>query len=76
MIKTLSPPHRPGDAAAEAEARREPAEDAKAYGWQVPDGTTHNWGTMVEAIQDHIGRFAPQLAARALAAACARGTCC
>ncbi|XP_066925765.1 thioredoxin reductase 1, cytoplasmic-like [Clytia hemisphaerica] len=28
--------------------------DAKAYGWSTPEKNTHNWETMVQAIQDHI----------------------
>ncbi|XP_052213921.1 thioredoxin reductase 1, cytoplasmic-like isoform X3 [Dreissena polymorpha] len=30
-------------------------EDAKHYGWQVPEKVEHNWTTMKNAIQDHIG---------------------
>jgi len=29
--------------------------DAKEYGWDVPEKTTHNWEKMVEGVQDHIG---------------------
>lgn len=29
--------------------------DAKAFGWQVPDKVNHDWETMRNAIQDHIG---------------------
>ena len=30
-------------------------QDAAKFGWNVPDKVTHNWGTMVSNIQDHIG---------------------
>ncbi|KAK7102055.1 thioredoxin reductase 1, cytoplasmic-like isoform X2 [Littorina saxatilis] len=29
--------------------------DAKAFGWEVPEGIKHNWDNMKNAIQDHIG---------------------
>ncbi|XP_046655246.1 thioredoxin reductase 1, cytoplasmic-like isoform X2 [Daphnia pulicaria] len=29
--------------------------DAKKFGWELPETATHNWKTMVEAIQAHIG---------------------
>ena len=28
--------------------------DSRAYGWNTPEKNTHDWGTMVQAIQDHI----------------------
>jgi len=28
--------------------------DSKHYGWEVPDKPKHDWGTMVQAIQDHV----------------------
>jgi pyruvate/2-oxoglutarate dehydrogenase complex dihydrolipoamide dehydrogenase (E3) component len=32
------------------------SEDAKKYGWQIPDGDFHiNWDKMKNAIQDHVG---------------------
>lgn len=33
----------------------ESIDDSKHYGWNVPETKAHNWGTMVSAIQDHIG---------------------
>lgn len=30
-------------------------QDAKKYGWELPENVKHNWATMVEAIQAHIG---------------------
>ncbi|GFO23223.1 thioredoxin reductase 1 [Plakobranchus ocellatus] len=33
----------------------ESIDDAKHYGWNVPDQVSHNWETMKNAIQDHIG---------------------
>jgi len=30
-------------------------EDAKSFGWEVPDKVKHNWETMKDSIQDHIG---------------------
>jgi len=30
-------------------------EDAKHYGWDLPEKKTHNWETLIGAIQDHIG---------------------
>lgn len=33
----------------------ETLKDAREYGWEVPEGVNHNWGTMVNAIQEHIG---------------------
>eukprot|EP00163_Fabomonas_tropica_P028944 TRINITY_DN6027_c0_g1_i1.p1 TRINITY_DN6027_c0_g1~~TRINITY_DN6027_c0_g1_i1.p1 ORF type:complete len:496 (+),score=153.41 TRINITY_DN6027_c0_g1_i1:276-1763(+) len=29
-------------------------EDAKAYGWEVPDKVQHSWEKLVQAVQDHI----------------------
>lgn len=29
--------------------------DARAFGWDVPEGIKHNWDNMKNAIQDHIG---------------------
>lgn len=29
--------------------------DSKAFGWEIPDRVNHNWETMKNAIQDHIG---------------------
>ncbi|KAL4225826.1 thioredoxin reductase [Mactra antiquata] len=29
--------------------------DARAFGWEVPENIKHNWETMRNAIQDHIG---------------------
>ncbi|XP_059153784.1 thioredoxin reductase 1, cytoplasmic-like isoform X2 [Physella acuta] len=29
--------------------------EAKSFGWEVPDKVHHNWSTMRNAIQDHIG---------------------
>ena len=31
------------------------ADDAKAYGWSVPDGLEHSWDTLVDAVGSHIG---------------------
>lgn len=28
--------------------------DSRHYGWQVSENTKHDWGTMVQAIQDHV----------------------
>ncbi|WAR25975.1 TRXR1-like protein [Mya arenaria] len=30
-------------------------EDARHYGWKIPEKVEHNWDTMKNAIQDHIG---------------------
>ncbi|XP_070557651.1 thioredoxin reductase 1, cytoplasmic-like [Ptychodera flava] len=30
-------------------------DDAKKYGWQVPDDVQHNWDTMKTSVQNHIG---------------------
>ncbi|XP_066960197.1 thioredoxin reductase 1, cytoplasmic [Macrobrachium rosenbergii] len=29
--------------------------DSREYGWGIPEGVTHDWSKMVEAIQSHIG---------------------
>lgn len=28
--------------------------DSRIYGWDTPGNLTHDWGTMVQAVQDHI----------------------
>jgi len=33
----------------------EAVEDAKEFGWSLPETKSHNWETMVNNIQDHIG---------------------
>ncbi|KAK7499594.1 hypothetical protein BaRGS_00009246 [Batillaria attramentaria] len=30
-------------------------QDSKAFGWDIPEQIKHNWSTMKDAIQDHIG---------------------
>lgn len=30
-------------------------DDAREFGWEIPQGITHNWEKMKNAIQDHIG---------------------
>merc|ERR1711964_278503 len=30
-------------------------EDARKFGWEVSENVKHNWETMIQAIQDHIG---------------------
>ena len=32
----------------------EAIEDSRHFGWQVEEKTKHDWGTMVQAIQDHV----------------------
>lgn len=32
----------------------EAVEDAKSFGWKMPEGKTHDWSTMVGNVQDHI----------------------
>lgn len=32
----------------------EAVEDAKSFGWQIPDGKTHDWNAMVDNVQNHI----------------------
>ncbi|XP_042872148.1 thioredoxin reductase 1, cytoplasmic-like [Penaeus japonicus] len=29
--------------------------DSREFGWETPEGVTHNWSKMVEGIQNHIG---------------------
>jgi len=33
----------------------EALKDSRAYGWNTPEGITHDWDKMVQEIQDHIG---------------------
>lgn len=30
-------------------------QDSREFGWETPEGVTHNWTKMVEGIQNHIG---------------------